>query len=208
MADFNTVGLDDIIDVSPLEEIFVDITTSKKRDKLTVAIVDDRIVRKKSVAAALSHKTRPEFILTIPRSVVWTGEAIEFVRSHQMGWGGIGELYRAIDADDVSTIQKKEYDFVERGLRQHDKVTDLVRVFDRVFEVHRPRFDPITVVLINEYELTAEHIRHAKVTYGHFNAILKTNPNGRTTGNAFETAEQMSVDIFSWGEFLGRLNKP
>lgn len=79
---------DDIIDVSPLEEIFVDITTSKKRDKLTVAIVDDRIVRKKSVAAALSHKTRPEFILTIPRSVVWTGEAIEFVRSHQMGWGG------------------------------------------------------------------------------------------------------------------------
>jgi hypothetical protein len=146
--------------------------------------------------------------MTIPRSTVWTGEAIDFAREHQIGWGGIGELFRAVDSEEDSDIQKKEYEFVERGLSQHDKVTKLIRVFDRVFEVHRSKFDPITVVLINEYELTAEHVRHAKATYGHFDAILKTNPNGRTTENARETAEKMSAEIFGWGEFLGRLNKP
>jgi hypothetical protein len=191
----------------PLKDIFVEIH-SKKGQTLVAAVIPDRLVTRESVLQALSHEVMPDILVTIPIATVWTGAAINCARENELGWGGMGELRHAIDSDDVSSIQKKEYDFVERGLGQHDKVSHLERLYDRVYVVHRTNYDPITVTLINEYELTADHIRHARDTYGRFDAVLKTNPNGNTTSNAIEVAEQLSIGIYKWGEFLGRLHKP
>jgi hypothetical protein len=88
------------------------------------------------------------------------------------------------------------------------KVTHLTRIYDRVFRISRRKLGDVTVALVNEYELTAEHVRSTREIYGAFDAILKTNPNGRTTDAARAAADDLGIGIFKWGEFLSRLHKP
>ena len=65
----------------------------------------------------------------------------------------------------------------------------------------------LDVVLLNEYELAADHVRTARDRYGAFKDILITNPNGKATSSALEAAEFIGAHIYTWREFLGRLNK-
>lgn len=113
----------------------------------------------------------------------------------------------ALSQKNVESFQKKEYSFVERGLNQHNRVNHFDRLFDRLIEIHRGDLPSVKIVLLNEYELTAEHIRHARDAYGEFSAVLRTNPNGGATSNAHLVAKELGAEIFQWGEFLSRLNK-
>jgi hypothetical protein len=61
--------------------------------------------------------------------------------------------------------------------------------------------------MLNEYELTADHVRTARSRYGAFDAILINNPNGKATSAASDVAKGLRVGIFMWREFLGRLNR-
>lgn len=101
----------------------------------------------------------------------------------------------------------KEYGFVERGLQQHTEVTNLIRLYDRKYVVKRRRHNDVAVVLLNEYDLTADHVRTARERYGEFSDVLMTNPNGRASSAAELAAESMGAIIFKWGQFLGRLNR-
>jgi hypothetical protein len=113
----------------------------------------------------------------------------------------------AVSDENVREHVKREYVFVERGLIQHNRVSRLEREFDRVYLVHRTGLDPLRFVMLNEYELTADHIRSARSRYGAFDAVLMTNPNGEPTGDAEGVAKDIGVGIFKWREFLGRLNR-
>lgn len=147
----------------------------------------------------LDSNTEVEIITNVPRELLWTGSAIELASAHSIAFGGIGDLMSAVSNDDVRQYVKSEYKFVERGLLQHDKVSHLVREYDRVYVVHRVRLSPLRFVMLNEYELTGDHVRA-------FDAILLNNPNGSATLGAKEIAKSLGVNIFKWGQFLGRLN--
>lgn len=147
-----------------------------------------------------------EFIANVPKEALWTGEAIKFALHHSVAWGGFGALLSAISLPNPNEYINKEFDFVERGLR-HTKVRDLERVHDRKYVVKRSDLNDVTVVLLNEYELTADHVRTARDRYGAFTSIVMTNPNGGPTSSAKQAAESMGACIYKWGEFLGRLNK-
>ena len=67
--------------------------------------------------------------------------------------------------------------------------------------------DDVVVVLANEYELTADHVRTARDRYGPFTDILITNPNGEPTSSSMQAAESMGAHVFKWGAFLSRLNR-
>jgi hypothetical protein len=62
--------------------------------------------------------------------------------------------------------------------------------------------------MLNEYELTADHVRTAKSQYGIFDTVLLNDPNGKPTSSALQVAENMGIEILKWREFLGRLNRP
>jgi hypothetical protein len=148
-----------------------------------------------------------EFIANIPKESFWTGKAIAFASSHSVAFGGMGDLVLAIALPDVSVYVKKEFDFVERVLRQHTKVHGLKRVHDRKYVVERHKLSDVSVVLLNEYELTADQVRTARDRYGIFTTILVTNPNARVTSLARQAAESIGANIYNMSEFLGRLNK-
>ena len=153
----------------------------------------------------LEGEFRLEFIANIPRESFWTGDAIEFVAARSAAFGGMGDLFSAVALPNVSEYEKSEYRFVERGLLQHTKVVSLTRVHDRKYLVRSLNRPELAVVLINEYDLSADHVRTARERYGQFAVVLVTNPNGRPTSSAHEAANSMGAQIFMWGEFLGEL---
>lgn len=155
--------------------------------------------------ANLGHKI--DIYINIPKEAIWTGDAIAAVAEKGAAFGGMSDLQRVITDSIPSRYVNPEFGFVERGLRQHTSVGNLRRLHDRKYTIQRLRYSEITIVLLNEYELSADHVRTARDRYGTFNGILKTNPNGRTTGAAIAAANSMGATIYTWGELLGRLNR-
>ena len=111
----------------------------------------------------------------------WTGGALNLAHDYNIATGAYGDLLRVIDVEDVRTFQPKETEFVERGLRQHDRISSFERVHDRLYCISRNSLPDVTVAMLNEYELTADHLRTARDRYGKFSIAVITNPNGRAT---------------------------
>jgi hypothetical protein len=156
----------------------------------------------------LATYPRVAFVVNVPKDGLWTQSGIAVARSRGLAFGGIGDLMSAIShkLEDVSEYKKSENAFVERGLSQHDHVSHFEQESDRVYMVFRFGLDPLRIVLLNEYELTAEHVRNARSRYGSFDVVLMTNPNGSATMEAKEAARGMRVPILPWRQFLGRLS--
>ena len=201
------VGHDKVVSVEPEGELCIYIQR-KEYEPVTSAILNENRVDRRTIESVFDHNGRVQFVANIPRDSVWMGDAIALVRANNLGWGGFGDLMSAINLESVEGFQKQEYSFVERGIRQHDRVEHYERIFDRVFLCFRKRLPEIKVALVYEYELTAEHVRAAREKYGEFSVIVKTNPNGNITGAAQQVGTGLGVDILTWCEFLGRLNRP
>ena len=197
---------DEVITVEPTGEISISIQR-KKYKPVVSAILSEYCVNRSSVESVLDHNSNVQFVANIPRDSVWMGDAITTARQYNLGWGGLGDLMSAINLESVERFQKKEYEFVERRICQHNRVKDYERIADRVFLLFRKGLPGIKVAIIHEYELTAEHVRAARDKYGEFSVIVKTNPNGNITGRAQEVGEGLGVEILKWGEFLARLNR-
>ena len=148
-----------------------------------------------------------DIFVNVPKESIWTGDAIAAVEENKAAFGGMADLHRAITEMTPSQYVNPEFGFVERGLRQHTNVSGLRRLYDRKYAIERPGLADVSVVLLNEYELTADHVRTARDRYGVFDSILITNPNGRSTGAADAAADSMGARIYKWGELLGRLNR-
>jgi hypothetical protein len=158
-------------------------------------------------AQLLNTSSEIEFVANISRESYWTGQAIELASRHSVAFEGMGDLLSAISLPDVSLYVNKEFAFVERGLSQHPKVSGFERAHDRKYVVKRKQLADVSVVLLKEYELTADHVRTARSRYGVFTAILLTNPNGGATSSAEQAAKLIGARIYKWGAFFGRLNK-
>jgi hypothetical protein len=162
-----------------------------------------------SVESLLDKYPSVEVVINIPKESIWTGEAIATVAERGVSFGGLRDLMSMINSqiEEVGQYVRTEFAFVERGLNQHSRVESFERVFDRVYLVKRRALPPMRFVMLNEYELTGDHIRTAFDRYRTFDVVLLNNPNGKPTQSAFQVAEGMGVEILKWGEFLGRLNR-
>ena len=196
----------EVVSVAPLDEVFIGIER-KRYEPVVTAIMNERRVAGDSIEAVSSLAVELQFVTNMPRDSVWTGAAISAARERDLGWGGLGDLMRAINDASVRGFQKSEYSFVERGLRQHGRVEHYERLFDRLFRIARCGLPDITAALVYEYELTAEHVRATRERYGACSIIVKTNPNGGVTSLASEVGKGLGIEILRWGEFLGRLNR-
>lgn len=169
-------------------------------------VVSVSVVTPQIVEPVLDAEPAIEILVNVPKESMWTGAAIAAAGARTVAFGGVRDLMSAVSDEDVRRYIRAEYAFVERGLRQHGQVSRLEREADRVYVVHRHTLPPVRFVMLNEYELTADHVRTARDRYGAFDAVLLNNPNGSPTTSALDAAKSMKVRIFKWGQFLGRLN--
>lgn len=201
----NLMAMDNVASADPIGRDFIRIIRANKPSFIAAVMYKDLIT-----VDELNHllqKKEPDFMVNIPKNAPWTGDAISLMKEWGIGWGGVKELMSAIGVNDVRNFQKKEYTFVIDGLLQHDQVNDLTRHYDRLIEIHRYSYSSLKIVILNEYELTAECVREAKKKYDDFSIILRTNPNGGFTENASQIAENLGAEVLNWSSLFARLNK-
>lgn len=179
----------------------------KKYPPFIAGIVSVSAVTPEILQSLLSANSNVEIVANVPKESLWTGSAIAAAAAQKVAFGGISDLMSAISRENVREYIRREYEFVERGLNQHNRVSELRREFDRVYLVLRHGLSPVRFVMLNEYELTGDHVRTARSRYGAFDVVLLNNPNGKPTSVALEVAENMGIEIFKWAEFYGRLNR-
>jgi len=164
-------------------------------------------VDEESVAALLVDKGDIDFVVNIPKAAYVVGNTYAFAEERNFGFGGLGDLFGALKSESPRKYVSREFEFVLRSLRQHRIVSQVTRLDDRRLLVQRKGLDPVSVLVLNDYELTAEHVRHGIERYGQFQAIVRSNPNSRVTHAAATAADESGVRIFSWKEFLGYVNQ-
>ena len=106
-----------------------------------------------------------------------------------------------------SSYIDRETLFRERGLNQHDRVKDFVRLDDNRYIISRHELPDVTVIFLYDYELSADAVRTAISECGSFQAIIKMNRNGSISTHAHQAATHTGRRILGWGEFLGELNR-
>jgi hypothetical protein len=176
-------------------------------EPFVAGIVSERCVLADHIRPLVKSKHEVEIIANVPKESCWTGGALRLAQENHIATGAFGDLYRVVRESDVRGFQQREIAFIERGLRQHDRVTGFEREYDRVYRISREGLPDLTAAMLNEYELTADHLRTARDRYGSFDIAVNTNPNGSITNAAQAAAESMGVDILKWGPFFGRINK-
>lgn len=178
-----------------------------KYDPFVAGIVSAKCVEADTVRTLVKSKLGVEIIANVPKKSYWTGGALRLAYDNNIATGAYGDLLRVIDLQDVRAFQPKETEFVERGLRQHNRISSFERMHDRLYRISRDGLPDLRVAMLNEYELTADHLRTARDRYGQFSVAVITNPSGKATSSAEEAAQTMGVEILMWGPFFGRLNK-
>lgn len=178
-----------------------------EHDPFVAGIVSATSVEADTVRPLMTSNFGVEIIANVPKESYWTGGALRLARDNNIATGAYGDLLRAIRLPDVRAFQPKETEFVERCLRQHHRISNFERVHDRLYRISRDGLPDLTVAMLNEYELTANHLRTARERYGRFSVAVITNPNGKSTSSSDEAAHNMGCEVLKWGPFLTRLNK-
>jgi hypothetical protein len=179
----------------------------KTGGSISVATMSARNVDEEAVAALLMDRKDIDFVVNIPRDAYVLGNTFALAAERNFGFGGLGDLYVALASESPRNYVNKEFEFVVRSLRQHTAVSQVTRLDDRRVLIQRKDLKPVTVLILNDYELTAEHVRNGIERYGNFEAIVRSNPNGRVTTAATGAADESGIRIFNWKEFFGQLRQ-
>ena len=190
-------------------EVLSDQVLRVSRDKYApyvAGIVSIKCVKVDVIKPIVECKLGVEIIANVPKESYWTGGALKLAHDNNIATGSYGDLLRVIGVQDVRAFRPKDTEFIERGLRQHNRIASFDRIHDRLYLVRRNGLPDLTVAMLNEYELTADHLRTACDRYGQFSVAVVTNPNGSSTSSAEEAAQSVGVEIHSWRSFFRRLN--
>lgn len=172
-----------------------------------IAVVAAPTLDEAKLIELYDQKPAPDFVVNVSRDSVLTPTAFSRSIARGVPVGGMGDIKRALAMPDISRYVNPEIEFVERGMRQHSRVNTFERLDERRYRVFRKSLPPLVVILINEYDLTADHVRTARDRYSEFDRILVTNPNGRITTSALEVAESLGVVVGHWRDFMRDLHK-
>ena len=154
----------------------------------------------------LADQENIDFILHTCKEPYVSGDVFDYLDTRQKVLGGYADLFRILNQSSNYPYLPPEVKFIKRGLEQHTKVSKVRRLDNRRYEISRHGLDTVIVVALNDYDLGIESIRNAFDKYRTFDAVLKSNPNGRVTNSALELSDSIEVKIFKWGELLGKLN--
>ncbi len=148
-----------------------------------------------------------EFVLNLPKDALFQEDAIEMSELLGFGLGGLGDLYVAANERNFQRYIPKELRFILRGLRQHSSVKTVVRINNRMLMVRRIALEDKRVLLINDYDLTADAIRTGIEEFGKPDVVLASHPSCRISTEGKSAAASCGVQILDFGELLGMLNR-
>lgn len=173
---------------------------------ITVTLTSLTIFNSVTVQKIL-EENNADFILHTSKEPLVDASAYDFLDTKKKVIGGYGDFFRAISQDKIWPYTPKDTQFIMRGLKQHDRVLKVRRLDNKRYEIQRIGLETVIIIALNDYDLGIEAIRQAVDQFPEFDAVFKSNPNGRISNSAIELADKREIRVFKWGELLGQINR-
>jgi hypothetical protein len=195
------INHEDILSAKPISPNGVVLEVKDYPRTVAVATMSEE---RASLSRVPDEFTNPatEFLLNIPSEAYFDRGLIDRASEVPVGLGGIGDLYAAAGGKDFRNYLPKEVRFILRGLNQHSHVENVIRLNSRMYEVHRNYGPCITVLALNEYDLTADALRGGIEKYGKPDLVLASNPNCRASQMTDQAARASGTRVLKWGHLL------
>ncbi|MCY0967969.1 hypothetical protein [Chryseobacterium wangxinyae] len=174
--------------------------------KLQIIAIDDSFIDKNKVAELIQGE-EVNYILTTDKNCFITGDVFEYLNNEKIVIGDFGDIFRILKKHQFFPYLNPTIKFVTQGLQQHDKVKDIVRLSKSTFLIERIIYEPVKILVLEDYNISIQSVRGAIEMFDKFDCILKFNPNGGIADNAYNLANEKKFKILKWGELLGELNK-
>jgi hypothetical protein len=178
----------------------------KKGESFLVFTMSSEFIGISHIKEIFNYNKNIKFIVNIKKDYKINGIAMKFLHTKKISFGGMGDLMRFTNQNENSLYIDKEFEFVNRGLNQHNKVKSIERLDNKRIKIERLILKDVIAVMNNDYELAAESVRSYKSRFNDFKVMISTNPNSRISTEAYSVAKTLNIDICKWGELLGKLN--
>ncbi len=193
------------IDRTP--EGFLSIRSNRAGNFLLAVLGVKGVVERFHVEPIFAGRVKPEFVVNVPSKTKWAGSAIHRIHLENAAFGTLGEISKAASSRIVGGYRNKGMEFFINAIMQHKNVRDVSYVYENVFFVSRKVGEPLTVAVIEAYNMSAEDVRNARAQLGAFDIVVKSNSYGSVTTNASDAAQSMGADAMTFKELMARLAK-
>lgn len=202
------VELDQVERCSEIGGPVLEVVRTKGLPDINVACISVDVLDSDVALTVLAESADVKFVLNVPANARITGEAIGILATRGVAVGGVGDAMRALREPDPGSYQHKDWQFVERGLAQHTAIESFTLLDRGRYRVERRDRDPITVAVINDYEVTADSVRQVIEKYPALDLIVTSNPNALQISDQAKTAASAAgVSVALWRDFYGSLRQ-
>jgi hypothetical protein len=147
-----------------------------------------------------------DFVLNVPSEAYASGAVLNSLKARKIVYGGMGDLNRVLSQKRNWPYTNPEVKFILRGIGQHSKVKNIERIDTRRYKIERKNMSTVTILALNDYDMSVESVRNGKDVYKSFDIILTSNPNARVSSSASTLAKSLGIKILSFGDLLRELN--
>lgn len=165
------------------------------------------VIELSDVEPLFATASKPSFVLNVPSTTLWSGDAIRRIHAESSSFGKLGDVARAASTGNAGSYRDKNMGFFIKAMKQHSNVSSVSYVSDRVIKAERWVGSNLTVAVIDAYNMSAEDVRNARDRFGHFDVIVKASSHGSITEQADAAAKSMGAEALTFGDLLRRLAK-
>lgn len=177
----------------------------KKRPLPTLVTTTSREILSAADLPPEAHQAESEFLINIKSKAAFLADVVALAGQRNFGFGGVGNFYSACGSNDLRNFLDNETRFILQGLRQHSAIRSVDRLTSGSYLVQRYVLPSVTVLAINDYDVTAESLRTAIALHGKTDFVLVSNPNSRFSQDAVTASRHSGVKLVKWGNLLGAL---
>lgn len=196
--------------VKVLDRTPEDFLVVRAKDEYTflVAVLGIKnVIQLSDVQALFLGPTKPDMVVNVPSTTLWSGEAIEFIHNVPAAFGRLGDIARAADTKAANLFRDKNMGFFINAMEQHKNVASVSYVYDCVFAVRSKNGTSVTVAVIDTYNMSAEDVRNARTRIGYFDVVVKSSSYGSITDQAKTAAESIDAQALTFGVLMQHLAK-
>lgn len=164
-----------------------------------------RVIELADVAPLFLGNSKPELVINVPSGTLWSGAAIGRVHAAFASFGTLSDVARAAKTGDAGSFRDSGMGYFITAMTQHSNVASVSYVYDSVVRAERRHGEPITVAVIDAYNMGAEHVRNARARVGPFDVIVKSSSYGGISAAAQAAAMDMGAQALGVRDLMKRL---
>lgn len=184
------------------------VVRSKDGYTFPVAVLGVRsVIGLSDVEPLFAGATKPQFVVNIPSTALWSGAAIDRIHAASAAFGALGDVSRAAYTKDAGSYRDKNMGFFINAIKQHSNVASVSYVYDTVLRADLKSGGRLTVAVIDAYNMSAEDVRNAKTRFGDFDVLVKSTSYGSIIEQAESAAKSIGAQALAYGDLMRRLAK-